>query len=276
MNIEVKELTDFKHYKECLKLQGEIFGLKDADKIPSPVLSMLNRRAIPMGIVLGGFIQENGREKMVGYMVNVATLKVDSIYCMMIGVLPQYHNLNIGFRLISHLSEIALEKNIRHFYCIYELLEGRLGKFYFDKIGLSGVKYEVAAFELAGKKELPLDAFLVYGDFASDRLKKRLSETPVSRPNKEIPLNCPIVGEDRFVDAESVLVEIPEDFQALKQFDMDTAIRWRLSTRNIFDEYINRRDYYVADFFTKKENAKRSNYYMLKKKREADIVERSL
>ncbi len=276
MNIKVKELTDFKHYNECLNLQGEIFGLSDADKVPSPVLSMLNRRAIPMGIVLGAFIQENGREKMVGYMINVATLKVDSIYCMMIGVLPQYHNLNIGFLLISQLQKIALEKNIRYFYCIYELLEGRLGKFYFDKIGLSGVKYEVSAFELYGKKELPIDVFLVYGDFTSARLEKRLSAVPVSGLEKEIPSGCPIVTEDRWVDADSVLVEIPEDFQALKKFDMDTAIRWRLSTRKIFDEYINRRQYYVAEFFTLKENAKRSNYYMLKIRGEADIAERSL
>lgn len=276
MNIEVKEFTDFKHYNECLKLQGEIFGLADADKVPSPVLSMLNRRAVPMGILLGAFIQENGREKMVGYMINVATLNKDSIYCMMIGVLPQYHNLNIGYLLISHLQAIALEKNIKYFYCIYELLEGRLGKFYFDKIGLSGVKYEVSAFELAGKKELPIDVFLVYGDFSSPWLKERLSAAPVSGIKKEFPAHCPIVQEDRWIDAESVLVEIPEDFSALKKFDMDTAIRWRLSTRKIFDEYINRRHYYVADFFSVKENAKRSNYYMLKKKREEDIVERSL
>ena len=276
MNIEVKEFTDFKHYNECLDLQGEIFGLKDADKVPSPLLRMLNGRAVPRGILLGAFIEEDGREKMVGYMINVATLNVDSIYCMMIGVLPQYHNLNIGFLLISRLQKIALEKNIRYFYCIYELLEGRLGKFYFDKIGLFGIKYEVSAFELAGKKELPIDVFLVYGDFAGDRLKKRLSEAPAPGIRKEFPTNCPIVNEDRWLDAETVLVEIPEDFQALKKFDMDTAIRWRLSTRKIFDEYINRRQYYVAEFFTVKENAKRSNYYMLKKKREADIVERIL
>lgn len=151
-----------------------------------------------------------------------------------------------------------------------------MGKFYFDKIGLSGIKYEISAFELAGKKELPIDVFLVYGDFASPRVAEKLVEVPGPALKKEIPLNCPVVNEDRWVDSETVLVEIPEDFQALKKYNMDTAIRWRLSTRKIFDEYINRRGYFVAEFFTVKENAKRSNYYMLKKKREADIVERGL
>lgn len=62
-----------------------------------------------------------------------------------------------------------------------------------------------------------------------------------------------------------VLVEIPENFVQLKSTDVKNALKWRITTRNIFIEYLNNRNYIISDCYSIKVDNKHKTYYLLEK-----------
>jgi predicted GNAT superfamily acetyltransferase len=67
---------------------------------------------------------------------------------------------------------------------------------------------------------------------------------------------------DLNLDSESLLVEIPAEFQAIKSVDMDLAHAWRMHTREIFQCYFER-GYIVDGFISDREDGYRRNFYVL-------------
>ncbi len=272
MSIEIKELTEFSQFNECLLLQEKIFGLSDRDKIPSPYIGMLARKRLPIGIALGAFEKkEDSSEQIIGFSFSTATFVENSIYSILMGVLPEYQNRNVGLALFNKLRELALARKLNHFYCIFDVLGANLGKFYFNKIGLLGVKYEITPFEFAGHKngeprsEVPEDIIYAHGELNSIRICEKLVGSYRKRTFAEVLSKYPIVTENDYKESEVVLVEIPEDFLVLRRKNIEEALKWRLSTRKIFDEYINKRGFCVTELYSEKINNRRNNYYLLEK-----------
>lgn len=272
MGIVIKELTEFAQFTECLSLQEKIFGLSDRDKIPPPYIGMLARKRLPIGIALGAFDKRGGAgEQMVGFSFSTATFVENSIYCILMGVLPEYQNRNVGLALFNKLRELALAKGLNHFYCIFDVLGANIGNFYFNKIGLLGVKYEITPFEFAeqkngrSKSDVPEDVIYAHGELNSIKICEKLVGSFQRRPFAEVLSKFPIVTEKDFKESDSVLVEIPDNFFKLRLQNVEDALKWRLKTRKIFDEYINRRGYCITEFYTEKINKRRNNYYLLEK-----------
>ena len=59
-----------------------------------------------------------------------------------------------------------------------------------------------------------------------------------------------------------MLVEIPSDFQALKQKDIGLANAWRLQTRALFERVFSA-GYLVTDFIFEKSDPISRSYYVL-------------
>lgn len=272
MNIEIKELSEFAHFSECLVLQEKIFGLSDQDKIPPPYIGMLARKRLPIGLALGAFERQNDSERMVGFSFNTATFIPGSIYCILVGVLPEYQGHGIALELFKKLRETALKKSIRHFYCIFDVLGGAQGNFYFNKIGLAGVAYESEPFELADqnskgmKRKVPVDVIYLQGDLESVRIHEKLTGSYRGKPFSKVLSQYPVVtGECLKDESDAIILEIPGDFQTLRKQNPHEAISWRMRTRKILDEYINNRRFWITEFYSEENENGRRNYYLLEK-----------
>lgn len=267
--IEYRELTNFDEFRECVSLQKEILGVSDVDVIPPPILNMFARKSPPIGIVVGAVDKSQEKEKLVGFFFGTAVLQENAIYGIAIGVLPEYLGKNIGLGIFCKFREFALTREIKYMYGNYDPLEGNLGHNYFNKLGFWGIKYHESLYELAPAinaiTDFPIDKIAVKWDLGSKRTSEKLEGIYQKKKIEEIMAVYPIVNENKFEESEAVLMIIPEDFMALKKRDFKEALKWRLSTRKILNEYINNRGYWITEFYSQKEDGKRHNYYLLEK-----------
>jgi predicted GNAT superfamily acetyltransferase len=63
------------------------------------------------------------------------------------------------------------------------------------------------------------------------------------------------------LDADTLILEFPGEFQQIKAASMDLAKAWRMETRAALETYFAR-GYRVAEFLTEKEADIRRNYYV--------------
>jgi len=185
----------------------------------------------------------------------------------MIGILEKYRNLHIGQLLQEHLFPILRKWNYKKYLWTYEPLEGRNANNYIDKSGARVTQYLPDYYKVKDKMSggMSIDRFLaeVHLDdaFHLSNLHKKIA--PMSL--EEALVNIPVVTSQNFPDADLVLVEIPDDLQHLKKTDMEMAKKFRLDTRKIFTEYINKRGFVSEYLYSGTIDDRRHNYYLLEK-----------
>jgi len=268
--IEYRELTKFNEFRECVSLQKEIFGVSDIDAFSPLTLTVFAKKNPPIGIVIGAVDKNKRKNKLIGFFFGTATLQENAIYGIAIGLLPEYQGQNIGPGIFLKFRELALARNIKYMYGNYDTLEGNLGHSYIDKLGFWGIRYQESPYELTSddhhQNDIPIENVVVKWELDSIRTSKKLERTYLKKKLEQAVLEYPIVSINNFEENKAVLVEIPDDFIALKKNNFDEALNWRLNTRKIFNEYINKRGYWITEFYSQKKDGKRENYYLLEKK----------
>jgi predicted GNAT superfamily acetyltransferase len=262
VKIEYRKLTSPDDFSQCIDLQRSLFGLSDIDIVSPLILQLIARENPSMGFLSGAFnVDEKGQE-LIGFAVSMATLHKDSIYLPIIGVKPQYRNQGIGINILLKLREFALNKKIDFINWVFEPLESKLGCFYVNSLGAIGVHYQEAICHPKKTNEedhISADKILFKWDlktFSSyDRNRNR---------SKELLSVYPIASKDHKPRSPFVLVEIPIDFNLLKNEDITTAKNWRQNTREIFTHYINHHNYIIYDCLTIEENLNKKSFYLLK------------
>ena len=271
--IEYRELNNFDELKKCISIQKKTLGFSDTDIIPPPLLNVFARKKPTCGIVVGAFEvdQTTGNEELIGFQVNTALLKEEAIFGILLAVLPEYQNKNIGYHIYSKFREVALSNNINLFYCLFDPLEANLGNAYSNKFGFIGIEYVSEVYELQDDvhtvtSAIPNDKIYAKCELAAPRTSEKFDRKYKKIPFEEILSRCPIIDEKNYADNDRVLVEVPDNFMTLVKNNVDEAIRWRMSTRKIFTEYINNRGFWMTEFYSQQKEGKRSNYYLLEKK----------
>lgn len=272
--IEYRELTCPDEFRVCVSLQREIFKLVDIDVIPVAIMSLFAKKVPPIGIVIGAVDKSNEKDKIVGFLFNTAALQNNTICSLLGGVLPEYQKKGIIQGMFYKLQEWAQARDIKYMYGVFDPLKGVIGNAYIRKLGFWGVRYQAEVpdltFENPSEKGFPQDNVVVKWDFNSDRPRQRIK---VEKKDIETILSeYPIVNDKKF-EAEGskvVLVEIPGNIDALIKTNFEEALNWRLKTRTIFEEYINKRKYWITEFFSHQKDEKRHNYYLLQKLEELE------
>jgi predicted GNAT superfamily acetyltransferase len=101
-----------------------------------------------------------------------------------------------------------------------------------------------------------------------DRLLVELDVDKVLTRNKDdspghAPDRYPIATPENMPEAQAVLVEIPPDLRRLQAEDPASALDYRMRTRTVFEEYLDRRDMTAEAFFSEVLNEKRRSFYLL-------------
>jgi len=264
MEIEIKELDSFEQFEELAQLQKKIWHLSDRDQISTITLRALSMKYPIMGLILGAYHNET----MVGFVVCTPTRESNTLYGMIMGVFPEYHNFEVGNKLGLKVLEKCTKENITKICWTYDPLDSRLGHLYLNKWGAIAIKYEADYYQLKDEynSKIPLDRLIVDCHLQSTRVIKKAKKEMETLSLKKALSKFPVADENNFPDEPSILLEIPSDFNILKQTSLEQAVAFRLKTRLVFEEYINNRSYFIAEMLSEKYDGKRNNYYLMEKR----------
>lgn len=202
------------------------------------------------------------------------------MYSAIMGVLPGYQNRGVGYRLKLAQREFALRIGVRLITWTYDPLESLNGFFNVGKLGVVCHRYlrdfhgPMGGINLG----LPTDRFHIDWWVTSNRVQMRLSGrrgplgltalqqggallvNEAARNATGLP-----VPPDQFSESQAriLLVEIPDNFQLIKQQDMALALAWRMHGRQLLEHYFDNH-YLVTDFVRHQEpGGSFRSYYVL-------------
>ncbi len=284
--IDIRPVQGWDELIKIEEIQRIVWTRDEREVMPSHVFHALQYNG---GALFGAY---DGSE-MVGFALAVlATVedlnhRIDQVaaarlkmFSVIMGVLPGYRDADIGYRLKMAQRDFATRIGVRLITWTFDPLESRNGRFNIGKLGAVCRKY-VRNFhgEMTGLNAgLETDRFDVEWWITSNRVKSR--STKKRRPLSLESLlggGAVLTNESAFDNAgllvpppnyvshpsNLMLVEIPADFQAIKQTDFSLASRWRKHTRSLFEQLLDS-GFLVTDFVRHVDNdGRHRSYYLL-------------
>lgn len=284
--IEIRDVQDWDEIMRIEELQRIIWTRDEREVTPGHIFHALQYNGAS---VLGAF----DGTTMIGFACAIlATVegldhRIDQVaaarlkmYSVMAGVLAEYRDADIGYRLKMAQREFAMRIGVRLITWTYDPLESRNGRFNIGKIGAVCHKYARDFHgELTGiNAGLESDRFDVEWWVTSNRVKGR-----TSKERKPLSLSSLINGgalltnectfnsqgllkpPPNYISHPSnlILAEIPADFQEIKRQDFSLAVRWREHTRTLFENLFDS-GFMVTDFVRHQDSKDRQrSYYLL-------------
>jgi predicted GNAT superfamily acetyltransferase len=255
--IEVRRLESVEEYRQCEKLQAQVWGPDDVVRVPALVMVAAQ---VNGGFAFGAF----SGERLVGFVLTSPGLcdsgRVKQCSILM-AVDPAFQNSGVGYQLKSAQREAALAQGMSLITWTFDPLASPNAYLNLNKLGCIATRYFV---DLYGTAEsglnagLPTDRLLAEWRIREPGVVDRLSGAPAVPPAPAPAVNEVVLDERsglpslRGVDLARgeprLLVEIPESIRAIKQADMGLARHWRGTLREIFQSYFAR-SYHAAGFY---------------------------
>lgn len=286
-DITIRQLTDYADLIACERLQIAAWQMTgDRDVVPAHMLSPLVHNG---GVVIGAV---TGAGEVVGFVFGFVGRISDErtewiggpyIFCSeMMGVLPEYRSSSVGTRLKLAQREYALSQGYKLMTWTYDPLLSLNANLNIAKLGCIVRRYVRDAYgEMGGiyaglstdrfSVEWWLDSWRVKAHLDGDRgggLDAWLRAYPIANPALPADGILKPVSVMTLPDAKSCLVQVPADFQAVKQADFESARAWRDQTRVLFEELFAW-GYVIIGFAGRAAPDKLSSYYLLT--REVDV-----
>lgn len=291
-NWQIRILDTIEELHKVEELQRIVWPGSDTDVVPAHLLITVVHNG---GLVLGALPpgDHNGSiDRLVGFVFGFPGLYSTPDgprpkHCShMLGVHPDYQGQRLGFSLKRAQWQMVRHQGIDRITWTYDPLLSRNA---YLNISLLGAVCSTYLRELYGEMRdglnigLPSDRFEVDWWVNTQRVQRRLSKkarlnldlahffaagAEVINPTRLDDNGWPIPAEsvnfstiDSAGDQESmiVLVEIPADYLALKEANIELARKWRFSSREIF-ERLFQSGYLVTDFVHLRGESPRSYY----------------
>ncbi len=228
----------------------------------------------------GGFVAlgyAEGEDRPAGFVAGFLGIH-DSLFrhhSHMLAVRPEYRHTGLAVRLKEAQRDHCLDQGLEVIGWTMDPLEARNARFNFAKLGAITRTYDRDFYGAMPDKlneGLPSDRVYVEWRIASDRADTRLrgaEELPTlegaEREGVRYLLRAdedrPVPGDDSG-DESHLLVEIPNDFQALKHRDLALALEWRLALRAALEPAFQRG--YAGVEFLRDRAAGRGAYLLFK------------
>lgn len=254
------EVTSFHTLHALVHNGASLIGAFDGNKIVGFVFGVL------------GLIDDPTRIDQVA----AARLKM---YSVMAGVLADYQKHNIGYRLKLAQRDHANKIGVRLITWTYDPLESVNARLNIAKLGCICQTYHRHFHgDMGGiNAGLPTDRFEVEWWVTSNRVESKVTKQrrPLSYQDLlrggaylinpttfEGQFPIPAFHYDLPYDKNLLLLEIPANFQAIKQTDPDLARGWREHTRYLFEDLFTHR-FLVTDFTVYEEADKKRSFYLL-------------
>lgn len=282
--IEIRPLTTLAEMQQAEAVQRHAWNMDDLEITSVHTLHALQHNGAAL---IGAFADE----KLVGFCLGVlgvvdARHRVDQMierlkmYSVMAAVLPDYQGRNIGQQLKLAQRDFCLDMDVSLITWTYDPLEGRNAYFNIAKLGAVCRTYHLDFHgDLGGiNAGLPTDRFEVEWWVMSSRVVHKLDDPKRPFPltsfsQSSVPLinattwnqdGWPVPPSDYdYASSSHVRVEIPANFQALKQHDISLAQQWRMHTRVLFTQLFHD-GFFIIDFIAETDSAgKLHGFYLL-------------
>jgi predicted GNAT superfamily acetyltransferase len=215
-------------YAGCISIQRDTWGADDV------VPAILLKASQKVGGVTAGAFDADGR--MVGCVYGVSGVRGGRLahWSHMLAVVREARGQGIGNRLKQFQRELLLTKGVEDMYWTFDPLESVNAHFNVNRLGARPVEYVE---DMYGHGEgnplhqgLGTDRFIVYWNLKSPAAG--------SAEDYAAPVLNEVDGRVWQVlphaEAPRVRVEVPRGIQELKHTEPDTAMAWRLATREAF------------------------------------------
>lgn len=281
--IVIRSLETPEELRQAEALQATVWPGSDLDVVPAHMMASIVHNG---GVALGAFDGDRLVGFVLGFLgtdsaspnrVAMARLK----HCShQMGVLPEYRDRGVGLLLKKAQRQAVIAQGVRLITWTYDPLLSRNAHLNIRRLGAVCRTYlrEVyGEMRDALNTGVPSDRFQVDWWVTSRRVTERLEG---KRPPLDLAhfhsagahvLNPADLGEDGLPRpairpdlprGTLVLVEIPADFQAIRERDLGLARAWRLHTREVFEDAFAR-GYLVMDFVHLKGEKFPRSFYLL-------------
>lgn len=286
VNVIIRAIESINEIRKIASVEAETWGMQPENTVPDHVLAAVARDG---GVLLGAYDQDD----LIGYTLGwLGTVSEDGhlpanqrlkLVSHMTGVLSTYRDRGVGYQLKLAQREWALNQGLDLITWTYDPLESRNGYFNIHLLGsVCGTYLRDYYGDMVDEMNQGVysDRFRVDWWIDHPDVANRLSTGPEQNQEPisiaeiidqganlayEPRLRAPgtIIPPDDFeiVDSDRVLVEIPPDFQEIRQQDLELALSWRVLTREVFEKYFSL-GFKVVDFFYQRPPDPRSFYIL--------------
>ena len=273
----IRPLTTFEECRQVAGLERMVWGYPDAeDVVPPAVLIVSIKRG---GILLGAFDHAGA---MKGFVYSMPALKDGRAtqWSHMLGVMPDARGSGLGVRLKVAQREHAMRMGIDLIEWTYDPLQALNAQLNFTRLGVVVDEYKENIYGDSSSplhRGTPTDRFVAEWRLTTPHVERRLS-APAAPPMRDAAVMSAVLVNPSTKSGEwlepgqpaldldtgrRVLVEIPTGFADMQLRRPDLALAWRMTTRQIFQTYLNG-GYRVVDFLPARE-AGRGQYLLAQK-----------
>ena len=265
--IEIRRLRSLHEYRECERLQTEVWGNVG---VGSEVLSVTQKYG---GVVLGAVAQG----KVLGFLYAFLGRYHGRLihWSHIMAVEKRHRDMGLGFRMKLAHRKLALQAGIKSICWTYDPLQSRNAALNIGRLGVRVEEYLpdcYGSFPSLIEKGLPSDRFVVNWTIGSPRVARRLLGDPLQPADLSLPrINETRRNAEGFIvnrgisfsyAAPRLLLEIPINTDEMRIHAPKLARQWRLETRRIFQRAF-RSGCRVLDFVTAGQGGGRRAFYVL-------------
>jgi predicted GNAT superfamily acetyltransferase len=266
--IVIRDIRQISELREVEELQKDVWGMEDRDVFPAlAVIPMLE-----VGAVLIGAFDD---EKMVGFVFGFPGLEDGRVilHSDLLAVRAEYRGHGLGYKLKLAQRDRALAKEMDTITWTFDPLQAGNAHLNLHKLGGIAERYRVNYYGETSSflHRTGTDRLWVAWRLKSEGVLRRIGggshcDPPDLQglprflrvgPNRE-----PVVGDTQVGPASSVIVEIPDDINALLKENVGLAVRWREATRIEFLKAIDA-GFVIEDFWRGGDGRQEFGVYVL-------------
>jgi predicted GNAT superfamily acetyltransferase len=275
--MNIRRITTLDECRQVASLEKTVWEFSDSEDVVPPALLIVSIKR--GGLLLGAFDDESVLKGFV-YSMPASRDGRATHWSHMLAVAPDSRAGGLGLRLKLEQRIQVLDAGIDLIEWSYDPLQAMNAHLNFARLGVVVEQYEE---NLYGNSSSPLhegtptDRFVAEWRLTAPHVERRLSAPQAPLLRDAAIMSAVLVNPAQqvgewlepggvvadVVDGRRVLVEIPVGFTEMQRAQPDLALAWRMSTRGIFQTYLNR-DYRVVDFLLARE-AGRGQYLMARK-----------
>jgi predicted GNAT superfamily acetyltransferase len=217
-DVTIRECVSVEDFQQCIQLERAIWKDADIDIMPIRLYMISKTCNAP---TIGAF---DSQGRLVGFGHTSLALVDNHVayHSHMLGVLEQYRDKDIGYRIKLFQRQRAIEAGIRLIFWTFDPLVSRNAYFNINKLGAIVKRYEVNYYGEGVSTVFDPDV-------PSDRL---IAEWWVSSPHVESVL----AGNKPRVDEPLAWVCIPDDIDEVRARRGQEHRRWRFKVRDQFQK----------------------------------------
>lgn len=278
-NFSIRRVKTHEEFLDVQNLHKIIWGLKDIDVHPKHMLIGIQNSN---GLLMCAYYNKQPIGFIFGYFGLTEDLRF-YLHCHNIAVLENYRNCGIGCQLLMAARNYMKIHKIPLARATFDPLESGNANLYFRKAGCICSRYirdYYGAMSDQRNVDIPSDRLLVeyftssnlvnnYPDHTQLRIspktlenlrKKALSRSGLSDINLLVPKVLDL-DKEKLIQSQvkDVYIEIPSNYQEMRQKDMNLVVKWRFELRNLIEKCFDL-DMVIIGFIRLKDHC----YYILR------------